>query len=247
MFRFLFAVKLLLPGQVPNIEDWASRWRSQAEILRSLDHPNLVKVREVFKGPVAHQQGAADPASIGLYLVMNWVEGANLEHWVESNPERSLVDSANVVVALAGAVDYLHSGTATGSPVIHRDIKPANVLIDSAGDVKLVDFGVAHLDSRPSMTVVGTPSFISPEVVSGAPATGASDRFSLGALAYFLLVGAVPMAGDYVGIARPHHGRARPGRPSGLRRPRAVDDEPEPVSAARRRKRLGPDVPRGRW
>jgi hypothetical protein len=194
------AAKLLPPAQMANIDEWTARWRSQAEILRSLEHPNLVKVREVFAGPVAHETSMADGSSRCLYLVMNWAEGANLEQWIAQYAGRTAQDSIRVLAPIAAAIDYLHSGTATGTPVLHRDVKPANVLVDGQGSTRLVDFGFAHLDNRPAMTMVGTPSFIAPEVIGGAASTPASDWYSFGATLYFTLTGAVPALGDDAGM-----------------------------------------------
>lgn len=193
------AAKLLAASQGPDLDEWAQRWRRQTELLRTLDHPNLVKVREVFTGPVAHLEGAADLASVGLFLVMNWVDGTNLEGWVAQNPQRDLLDSLRVIGPVAAAVDYLHGGAATGGPILHRDIKPANVIVEPGGGVKLVDFGFAHLGPQPATTLVGTPAFLAPEVVAGGPATTASDRFSLGATTYYVLTGEVPDLADFGG------------------------------------------------
>ncbi|HEY3673657.1 MAG TPA: PASTA domain-containing protein [Acidimicrobiia bacterium] len=189
------AVKIIHAANVADIDEWSERWRRQAEILRSLEHPGLVKVREVFEGPLPHAPGAADPSTRSLYLVMNWVSGTSLPEWVTLNPERDILESTRVVNRLAAAVDYLHSGKATGTPVLHRDIKPANVIVDG-GDVRLVDFGFAHLAAAPDMTMAGTPAYLAPEVVGGAPPTEASDNYSLGATAYFALVGENPTPND---------------------------------------------------
>lgn len=124
-----------------NLTEWRTRWQRQAELLRSLDHPGLVKVRDIFfEGPLPHAAGAADPTTNTLYLVMNWVEGPSLDEWVARNPNHDILDSAKVLGRLAAAVDYLHSGAVTGSPVLHRDIKPANVIVTDRGAV-LVNFG----------------------------------------------------------------------------------------------------------
>lgn len=193
------AAKLLAAAQEPDLDDWVQRWYRQTELLRSLDHPNLVKVREVFTGPAPHLQGAADTGTVGLFLVMNWVDGTNLEGWVARNPQRDLLDSLRVMAPVAAAVDYLHGGAATGTPTLHRDIKPANVIVEAGGGVKLVDFGFAHLGSQPATTLVGTPTFLAPEVVAGGPATEASDRFSLGATTYYVLTGEIPNPTDFSG------------------------------------------------
>lgn len=193
------AVKVIHPSRMSEIEEWRTRWRRQAELLKSLDHPGLVKVRELFEGPLPHERGAADATTNSLYLVMNWVDGPNLEEWVSRNPDRTLVQSARVLGKLATAIDYLHSGAVTGNAVLHRDIKPANVIISNRGPV-LVDFGFTRVLSNQPMTVVGTPSYMAPELLTGADPATASDRYSLGATAYFALTGRKPDMSDRPGM-----------------------------------------------
>jgi hypothetical protein len=96
---------------------------------------------------------------------------------------------------LATAVDYLHSGAATGNPVLHRDIKPSNVIVSTRGPV-LVDFGFTRVLSDQPMTVVGTPYYMAPEVLGSGQTTPATDRYALGATAYFALTGLKPNPSD---------------------------------------------------
>ena len=193
--RISVAVKIIHPSRVGDMAEWRRRWQRQAELLRSLDHPGLVKVREVFEGPLAHEVGRADRSTNTLYLVMNWVEGPTLEEWVSRNPNRDLLDSARVLGKLASAVDYLHSGAVTGNPVLHRDIKPANVVLAANGPV-LVDFGFTRVLANQPMTMVGTPAYVPPEVVSHGEHSTASDRYSLGATGYYMITGTVPTPGN---------------------------------------------------
>lgn len=191
------AVKQILPSNIVDLDQWRDRWRRQAEVLRSLQHPGLVTIREVFEGPDPHDADLADPDTSTLYLVMNWVEGPTLVEWVSRRAGRDVLESIAVVRGLAAAVDYLHSGVATGAPIVHRDIKPANVIITDDGPC-LVDFGFVRglAEGRASQTMVGTPSYIAPEVAAGLGASEASDRFSLGATAYFALTGKSPDVSD---------------------------------------------------
>lgn len=196
----LVAVKLILPGNVEALDEWRDRWRRQAEVLRSLSHPGVVTVREVFEGPQPHEPGAADPGTSTLCLVMNWAEGPTLSEWVARRPNRDVLESLAVIRNLAAAVDYLHSGADTGAPVVHRDIKPANVVITEAGPC-LVDFGfVRGTGEGPPETMVGSPSYIAPEVAAGLGASEAADRFSLAATAYFALTGTAPDLSDIPGM-----------------------------------------------
>jgi hypothetical protein len=193
------AVKVLHPGPDEQAQEAVELVQRQAELLRTLDHPNLVTVREAFAGPPVHPQGDADPSQRALYLVMNWVDGESGVEWVARNADRDVLDSIRTIARAADAVDYLHSGAATSRPVLHRDIKPANVMI-SGKDVRLVDFGLARLLTADPITIAGTPSFLAPEVLAGQPYTDAADRFALGATAFYLLTGHNPDVGDWQGM-----------------------------------------------
>lgn len=183
------AMKVVHERHLADVGEWRTRWRRQAEVLRSLDHPGLIRVREFFEGPPPHPRGQAVADERALYLAMNWMNGLSLEEWARQHPGRHVDASLAVIRRVAHAVDYLHSGADTGIPVIHRDIKPANVLIN-ANDVKLVDFGFARMMDHSSMTFAGTPEYIAPEtVLHGAPFSPATDRYALGVTTFFALTG----------------------------------------------------------
>jgi serine/threonine protein kinase len=189
------AVKALQPVYSARIDQWAARWRDQVELLRSLQIPGLVGVREGFVGPLPHHQGA-EVAGRNLYLVMNWVEGEALDHWVLHHRGVDVGNALKLLLPVAVAVDTMHGGQLTGSvPVVHRDIKPANILIGKGGSV-LVDFGLTKglLTGHP-VGRAGTPGYIAPEVVAGGGYTAAADRYAFGATVFFLLTGRHPSTG----------------------------------------------------
>jgi serine/threonine protein kinase len=212
------AVKMLHPGHLGRLEEWTARWRDQVRLLRQVEVPGLVAVRGGFVGPLPHAPGQADESTATLYLVMEWVDGVSLDQWA-----RSLVDPAPeqlllALVPVAAALDLLHSGAATGGqPVVHRDVKPANVLVRPEGDTVLVDLGSVRglAGGHGRASLVGTAGYIAPEVLADGRYGPAADRYSLGAVAYFLLTGEEPMARPEPGELRRRlvdaplvHGRA---------------------------------------
>jgi serine/threonine protein kinase len=190
------AVKELRTERLHEIERHSSRWAEQAELLRFVRHPGVVAVREHFQGSLMHRTGEGNETDRrSLYLVMNWVEGCSLGAWVASN--RDLVGSEEALSYLeqvATVLDLLHSGQATpsGREIVHGDISPENVMITSAGQAVLIDFGLVRVSSHNTQTVAGTPGYTAPEVWTSGSYGTAGDRYSYGALAYLMLIGTTP-------------------------------------------------------
>ncbi len=185
------AIKVNSPESEEDLDDARQRWLRQAEILRSLEHPALVKVREVFESTAAHAPGEPGEGST-ICLVMNWVDGKPLNTWCKANPNRTLADCVRLLGPVATALDYLHTGIG-GRPVLHRDLKPGNILVSNDGQVRLVGFGTARLMKMDSaMTIVGTPAWMPPEVLNGEPYDSAADRWGLGAVAFYLFTSTPP-------------------------------------------------------
>ncbi|MDQ6949083.1 MAG: protein kinase, partial [Actinomycetota bacterium] len=189
------AVKMLQPGHLERLSEWTTRWREQVELLGRAKVPGLVGVLGGFVGPLPHPPGTADPSTASLYLIMDWVEGVSLDRWAHTleapQPEQLLL----VLVPVAAALDLLHSGAATGGvAVLHRDVKPANIVIRPGGDTVLVDLGgVRGLDDAIRRSgVAGTPGYVAPEVRSDRRWGPEADRYSLGAVAFYLLTGDEP-------------------------------------------------------
>lgn len=227
------AIKIVNPQSVPDMAAWRIRWQRQADLLRSVDHRGLVKVREVFEGPLPHGAGRGDPSSRTLYLIMEWADGENLEQWVGARPGRDFGESVAVLRSVAAALDYLHSGPVGGRPMVHRDIKPANVLV-AGGQSKLVDFGFARLEGSTEVTFAGTPAYMAPEVIAGHLHDAASDRFGLGATVYFAVTGQAPSMTDYQAMKRRIDAApgSRPGAAERLLTMLHPDPRRRPVNAA---------------
>ena len=122
-----------------QVDEWHDRWSEQVELLRSLQVPGVVRVRDGFVGPLPHPPGDVGEGRT-LYLVMNWVEGETLDEWVCRRPQAEAFEDLKVLLPVAAALDLMHSGRATsGVAVVHRDVKPSNIVITDEGSV-LVDF-----------------------------------------------------------------------------------------------------------
>ena len=176
------ALKIMAAGALATPEE-VRRFQSEARAAAKLDHPHIVPVFDV---------GEADGKQ---FFTMGFVEGGDLNSRVSENLYAPR-EAAAIVAKLADAVDYAHQ-----QGVLHRDLKPANVLIDSHGEPRLTDFGLAkHVGSdstRPltqSGQLLGTPSFMAPEQATGDHANigPASDVYALGAILYFMLTGRPP-------------------------------------------------------
>ena len=109
----------------------------------------------------------------------------------------------SILYQVGSALTYAHR-----SRVIHRDIKPANILIDGDGNAVVTDFGIAKAAESPSRTLtgalVGTPAYMSPEQCRGTEVSGASDQYSLGAVAYEMLTGSPPFSGSTFTVMQAH-------------------------------------------
>ena len=176
-----------------------ARFRREAQSAASLNHPTIVSVYDTGEEVVGDDHHVP-------YIVMEYVEGRTLRDVIRSGetllPERSLEIVSGVLRALA----YSHH-----AGIVHRDIKPANVMLTPAGEVKVMDFGIARAvaDTSATMTqtaaVIGTAQYLSPEQARGAQVDARSDLYSTGCLLYELLTSRPPFVGDSpVSVAYQH-------------------------------------------
>lgn len=194
------ALKLLHTGAALDPRT-VERFRREGELLRSLEHPNVVRVRDTG------MHGACP------YLVMDRVEGRSLADLLraartQDDGEPILPEvrgaarggerfqrAARVVATLARAVEAVHR-----AGILHRDIKPANVILRADGEPVLVDFGLAHGDRCATLTrsgdLLGTPQYMAPEQARGESSDARTDVYALGALLYELCALEPPHAGE---------------------------------------------------
>jgi serine/threonine protein kinase len=177
------ALKFMHPGFLEDPE-FTQRFRREARLIASLDHPNIVEVFDY-----AEHEGVP-------YLVMKFVEGETLR----SRQRRGKVpreETGRIMKAIGSALSYAH-----GRGILHRDVKPANVLLGSDGSILLADFGLARLLASSQSTfssemMIGTPQYIPPEQARSEPDLDArADIYSLGVVLYELIVGSVPFDSD---------------------------------------------------
>ena len=182
------AVKEVLrpPGTTDGeAEVLRERTMREARSVARLSHPNLVTLYDVV-------QLDGDP-----YVVMELVPSSSLADLIRLRGPLTLEQGAAVADAVAAALDSAHKAGIT-----HRDVKPGNVLIADDGRIKLTDFGIARNVADATMTsrgiMLGTPSFIAPEVASGAALTTAADLWGLGATLWAAMSGQPPYDGTNV-------------------------------------------------
>ncbi len=180
------AVKALKSSYLSNARVLA-RARDEARMLYQLRHPNIVRVEELL-------DVGGRPV-----VVMEWVEGVSLAQLLHHTRRLPLLVAAELSRQTSLALDAAYStANPDGTPmrIVHRDIKPANILLSLAGDLKVVDFGVAHGDffdreTSTISTVMGTQGYMAPERFDGQHDEAALDVYALGVTLYQLATGAV--------------------------------------------------------
>jgi serine/threonine-protein kinase len=163
--------------------EFSRRFEREAQAAARLSHPNIVTVYDFGE----HEDVA--------YIVMEFVRGRDLGQLFAANEKFTLHDTVRIMGELLAALDVAHR-----QGVVHRDVKPANVLINGAGHVKLTDFGVARVTAAGQNrtmpgTLVGTPSYMSPEQILGMPVGSRADIFAAGVILYQFLTGQRPFIG----------------------------------------------------
>jgi tetratricopeptide (TPR) repeat protein len=180
------AVKMLLAGGYASTRD-VERFQREARAVAALRHPNIVQVFDT---------GELDGVP---YFTMEFMEGGSLHQALAGNPLPATKAVASVAI-LARAVQAAHD-----SGIVHRDLKPGNVLMTADGTLKIGDFGLARrldVDQQPAITLtgahVGSPSYMSPEQVTGSTSVigPCIDVYGLGAILYEMLTGRPPFRGE---------------------------------------------------
>ena len=162
------------------------RFRREAQAAGRLSHPNIVAVYEYGED------------SEVAFIAMEYIVGVELKEQFDKGKIFQPSEYLKVMVQLLDALEYSHA-----RGVVHRDIKPANILITGEGQVKIADFGIARIESSDLTqvgTVLGTPSYMSPEQFLGQEVDRRSDIFSAGVILYQILAGARPFNGSNMNV-----------------------------------------------
>ena len=183
------AIKTILTGKLSPDAAKMAKMRFQREVraVARLNHGNVVQVYDFG------QEGDL------AYIVMEFIKGKELKDFFDRNERQDLATIFRLTTELLAALEFAHEAN-----IIHRDVKPANVMIDAAGHAKLTDFGVARF-AEPDAgdqtektrvgTIIGTPSYMSPEQIQGQPLDRRTDIFSVGVILYQLITWKKPFEG----------------------------------------------------
>jgi tetratricopeptide (TPR) repeat protein/predicted Ser/Thr protein kinase len=175
------AIKTMMPGfaEAPELR---LRFLREAQAAGGLRHRNIVTVYDLG-------DDKGEP-----YIAMEFIEGTDLEKIIQKKEPLSIERKLDVIRQICEGLGYAHK-----AGIVHRDVKPANIRLTPEGEVKIMDFGIAHLQSS-TMTkgglVMGTVHYMAPEQIQGRKVDHRSDIFSVGAIAYELIAFRRPFEGD---------------------------------------------------
>jgi len=171
------ALKVLLSNHTQN-PTYVERFNREGTMIASLDHPNIVKIFEVGNDGDTH------------FMSFEYLP-ESLDNIIKASSPMIVNSVVKFGQQICAGLELAHD-----NEIIHRDIKPQNILIGSAGQAKIVDFGIAHADRMSGITeagaILGTPHYMSPEQALGKPADHRSDIYALGCLLYQMISGDLP-------------------------------------------------------
>ncbi|MFF2388624.1 Stk1 family PASTA domain-containing Ser/Thr kinase [Agromyces sp. NPDC058104] len=204
------AIKLLKP-QLATDPAFRMRFRQEAQSAARMAHPTIVRVFDAGEETVVDAAGQEVQLP---FIVMEFVEGRLLKDIIHDGPLEPAA-AVRVIDGVLTALEYSHR-----AGVVHRDIKPGNIMITTAGQVKVMDFGIARAVSDSATTVaqttaiLGTASYFSPEQAKGETVDARTDLYSTGVVLFEMLTGRPPFRGDTPVAVAYQHVSERPVKPS---------------------------------
>ena len=178
----LKTIRLDFVNDPDEMAELKERLFREAQAAGKLSHPNIVTIYDV--GSEGHLQ----------YIAMEYLKGLTLDEMIKKKTKFNYKIIAQIIVQICSALEYAHE-----QGIVHRDIKPANIMVLKDYRIKVMDYGIARIDSN-SMTktgiAMGTPNYISPEQLKGLPVDQRADIFSLGVVFYEMLLGRRPFRGE---------------------------------------------------
>ena len=178
-----------MPAQLKDDSTAQTRFRREAELLASLNHPNIAAIHDIIE----QDEGTS-------YLVLEYVPGETLTERIKREPLK-LEEALSIAQQIAQAVSAAHK-----KGIIHRDLKPGNIKLTPEGRIKVLDFGLAkpsvsegidfEITSTEPGHIIGTPAYMSPEQTRGNPTDHRTDIWSFGCIIYQMLTGQLPFKGE---------------------------------------------------
>ena len=177
------AVKVL-KDEFANDNEFREHFRAESQAVAMLSHPNIVSVYDFSRD------------SNCQYIVMELLEGITLKQYMQKKGALSWKEALHFATQISRALSHAHS-----KGIVHRDIKPQNIMVVKDGNIKVADFGIAHLQNESNAEApetMGSIHYISPEQAHGETVDARADIYSLGVVMYEMLTGRLPYEGDTV-------------------------------------------------
>jgi serine/threonine protein kinase len=196
------AIKVLSPLMGTNT-DALERLKREVSAARRITHPNVIRIHDISD-------------SEGLHFVsMEFFSGSTLKELLKRNGAYSISQGAQIALQICDGLESAHR-----QGVIHRDLKSQNIIVNDAGELKIIDFGLASCAHQEGMTatglILGTPEYMAPEQVSGKKVDERADIYSFGIILYEIFTGRVPFTGDTAIAIGFQQLREEPLRPSDI-------------------------------
>jgi serine/threonine-protein kinase len=207
------AIKLLKP-ELASDPAFRTRFRREAQDAAKMAHPTIVRIFDAGEETVTDRHG--DERQIP-FIIMEFVDGRLLKDLIAEGP-LDPDEAGRIIGQILTALEYSHR-----AGVVHRDIKPGNIMVTTAGQVKVMDFGIARAITESTATIaetsaiVGTAQYFSPEQARGEAVDARTDLYSAGVVLFEMLTGKPPFRGDNPVAVAYQHVNQNPAPPSTLR------------------------------